>query len=103
MRLQDKLKALGQNGKALLATNFYNFETLKGLLLGAKETNSCMILQLSESSLQYLGIQPAAAMARSLAEIPRSSPLTISDPQWVMVARGTPSFWHHVSCVRTGE
>jgi len=45
----------------------------------------------------------SAAMARSLAEIPRSSPLTISDPQWVMIARGTPSFWHHVSCVRTAE
>ncbi|SFQ40482.1 class II fructose-bisphosphate aldolase [Parafilimonas terrae] len=64
MTMKEKLAACTKEGKALLAVNFYNFETLKGLLLAAKQTNSCLILQLSESSLQYLGIQPAVAMAR---------------------------------------
>src|SRR5438093_1098337 len=42
-------------------------------------------------------------MARSFAEIWPSSPVTISEPQCVMMARGTPSFSHHVNWVRTGE
>ncbi len=63
MTLKEKLARCSNEGKALLAVNFYNFETLKGLLLAAKETGSSLILQLSESSLQYLEIKPAAAMA----------------------------------------
>jgi ketose-bisphosphate aldolase len=65
MRLQDKLSRLTKEGKALLATNFYNFETLSGVLLAAKQKNSSVILQLSESSIDYLGIEVAASMARS--------------------------------------
>jgi fructose-bisphosphate aldolase class II/tagatose 1,6-diphosphate aldolase GatY/KbaY len=64
MTMKEKLATCTQQGKALLAVNFYNFETLKGLLLAAKATNSSLILQLSESSLYYLGIAPAVAMAR---------------------------------------
>jgi len=64
MTMKEKLAACTKQGKALLAVNFYNFETLKGLLLAAKATNSSLILQLSESSLYYLGIEPAIAMAR---------------------------------------
>jgi fructose-bisphosphate aldolase class II/tagatose 1,6-diphosphate aldolase GatY/KbaY len=66
MTMKEKLAGCSSEGSALLAVNFYNFETLKGLLLAAKATNSPLILQLSESSLQYLGIKPAVAMARSL-------------------------------------
>lgn len=66
MTLKEKLADVRKQGKALLAVNFYNFETLKGLLLAAKKTNSSLILQLSESSLQYLGIDPAVAMARAM-------------------------------------
>ncbi len=66
MTMKEKLAGYSKAGKALLAVNFYNFETLKGLLLAAKTTNSSLILQLSESSLQYLGIKPAIAMARAM-------------------------------------
>jgi fructose-bisphosphate aldolase class II/tagatose 1,6-diphosphate aldolase GatY/KbaY len=66
MTLKEKLASCSAAGTALLAANFYNFETLKGLLLGAKEAGSPLILQLSESSLQYLGIHTAADMAHSL-------------------------------------
>lgn len=69
MRLQHKLKTLGQTGKALLATNFYNFETLSGVLQAAKAANQAVILQLSESSIQYLGLPIATALAKQgLAE-----------------------------------
>ena len=34
--LQEKFKELQQQKKALLATNFYNFETLKGVLQAAR-------------------------------------------------------------------
>ena len=64
MTMKEKLADFTKQGKALLAVNFYNFETLKGLLLAAQATNSNLILQLSESSLHYLGVKPAIAMAK---------------------------------------
>lgn len=66
MTLKEKLADCSRQGSALLAVNFYNFETLKGLLLAARSAGAPLILQLSESSLQYLGIRPAAAMARAM-------------------------------------
>jgi len=66
MTMKEKLAACSAEGTALLATNFYNFETLEGLLLAAQACHSSLILQLSESSLQYLGIKPAVAIARSM-------------------------------------
>lgn len=65
MLLKDKLSALGRSGKAVLATNFYNFETLSGVLQAAAAKNKPVILQLSESSIQYLGLDIAVAMARA--------------------------------------
>ncbi|MGC1243713.1 MAG: class II fructose-bisphosphate aldolase [Chryseosolibacter sp.] len=65
MLLQNKLSELSQQGKALLATNFYNFETLSGVLQAAAEKNKSIILQLSESSIQYMGLEVAVAMARA--------------------------------------
>ncbi len=68
MTLKEKLNEYVLSGSALLAVNFYNFETLKGLLLAAQATNSPLILQLSESSIQYLGLKPAVAMARAMLQ-----------------------------------
>jgi fructose/tagatose bisphosphate aldolase len=65
MRLQDKLAELGKARKALLATNFYNFETLSGVLQAAAAKKKSIILQVSESSVHYLGLEVAAAMARA--------------------------------------
>jgi len=64
MTLTQYLQHCSASGKAILAVNFYNFETLKGLLMAAKEADSPLILQLSESTLQYLGIPSAIDMAR---------------------------------------
>jgi len=65
MKLQEKLKEVKNNKSALLATNFYNYETLKGILLAASELDLPIILQLSESSIKYLGLRVAVRMARS--------------------------------------
>ena len=66
MTLKEKLRACSQSRTALLAVNFYNFETIKGLLLAAQSTGNPLILQLSEGSIQYLGLNPAVAMARAM-------------------------------------
>lgn len=65
MLLRDKLQQLSSEGRALLATNFYNFETLSGVLQAAKANNTAIILQLSENTIQYLGLEMAAGMARA--------------------------------------
>lgn len=59
------LKTYQQNGKSLLATNFYNYETLKGVLTAAKSIGQPIILQLTQSSLKYMGISVAVNMART--------------------------------------
>jgi fructose-bisphosphate aldolase class II/tagatose 1,6-diphosphate aldolase GatY/KbaY len=61
----QKFRILNNEKKAILATNFYNFETLKGVLLAAKETNSGIILQLTQSSIDYMGLENALEMART--------------------------------------
>lgn len=64
MELQNKLKELQNKPKALLATNFYNFETLDGILRAASNINSPIILQLTRSSIEYMGLPVAYRMAR---------------------------------------
>ncbi len=66
MILKQKLKLLKQEGKAILATNFYNYETLRGVVTAAKAQNTPVILQLSESSIHYMGLETALGMARAL-------------------------------------
>lgn len=68
MKLQDKLRALQSNGCCLLATNFYNFETLRGILEAAAEAQQPIILQLTKSSIDYMGLQLAVNMARTALE-----------------------------------
>ena len=65
MKLQDKLKELQNKPVALLATNFYNFETLQGVLKAASDSNSSIILQLTRSSIEYMGLPVAYQMARA--------------------------------------
>ena len=65
MKLQDKLQAYRGKGKAILATNFYNLETLKGILSAVKAVHVPIILQLSKSSIDYIGLEIAVNMAKS--------------------------------------
>lgn len=68
MRCKEKLHQLAGDGKALLAANFYNYETLKGVVKAAENTRSSLIVQLSESSLNYLGVGPAVSLARAMLQ-----------------------------------
>jgi fructose-bisphosphate aldolase class II/tagatose 1,6-diphosphate aldolase GatY/KbaY len=65
MRLQDKLLQLKAERKAILAANFYNFETLSGILQAVSGLRMPVILQLSESSIRYMGLSIATAMAKT--------------------------------------
>ncbi|MEO8416324.1 MAG: class II fructose-bisphosphate aldolase [Ginsengibacter sp.] len=64
--LQEKFKELQSQKEALLATNFYNFETLKGVLEAAAFLKKPIILQLTKSSLDYLGLPVAINMAHTM-------------------------------------
>ena len=63
--MKRKFAIINKNNQALLATNFYNLETLKGVLLAAKDQQSDIILQLTESSINYMGLENAVALAKS--------------------------------------
>ncbi len=65
MRLQEKFKDVQRTGKALLATNYYNYETLRAVLEAAKSKNAPLILQLTKSSIDYMGLENAVAMGRA--------------------------------------
>lgn len=64
--LQEKLKLLREQRKAILATNFYNFETLQGVLEAAQAAETPIILQLTRSSLDYMGLPVAVRLATSM-------------------------------------
>lgn len=63
--LTRELQELQRKGKSLLATNFYNYETLKGVLSAAAALQQPIILQLTQSSLKYMGTAVAVNMART--------------------------------------
>jgi len=65
LRLQEKFSELEQSGSALLATNFYNYETVTGVVRAAAEMEMPLILQASPSTIAYLGADVAAALART--------------------------------------
>ena len=56
MQLQEKLIEIKENKKAILACNYYNFETLKGICLAAHIKMMPIILQLTKSSIDYMGM-----------------------------------------------
>jgi len=65
MRLKEKYIETRKAGKAILATNFYNYETLRAVLEAAKSSNAPLILQLTKSSIDYMGLENAVAMGRA--------------------------------------
>jgi ketose-bisphosphate aldolase len=65
MKLQDKLQALSLERKAILAVNFYNFETLSGILHAVANAEQPVILQVSESTIRYLGLKMTVSLART--------------------------------------
>ncbi|MEZ4810677.1 MAG: class II fructose-bisphosphate aldolase [Allomuricauda sp.] len=68
MKLQEKFIELRRKRQGILATNFYNFETLEGVLRAAKEADQPIILQLTKSSIDYMGLKVAFNMAKSMLD-----------------------------------
>ena len=68
VKLKDKFNSLKQQKKALLATNFYNLETLQGVATAAQLSQQPLILQLTKSSIDYMGLPVAVTMARSIID-----------------------------------
>ncbi len=67
MKLQDKFKQLNQDNRALLAVNFYNFETLSAILKAAASREVPIILQSTKRTVEYLGLEVTAKLARAAA------------------------------------
>lgn len=65
MKLKDKLQQFTREGRGLLATNFYNLETLHGVLQAAADLEEPLILQLTKSSIDYMGLETAVTLGRS--------------------------------------
>jgi len=61
------LAAAQRSQSAVAALNFYNAETLIALIRAANARRASIILQTTESTINYLGIGLVAAMARSAA------------------------------------
>ena len=64
MNVKELLKECQQKQCAVLATNFYNLETLQGVMRAAQATDSPVLLQLTRSSIDYMGLKQSVAMAR---------------------------------------
>ena len=65
MKLKEKYNEIRNKSLALLATNFYNLETLQGVLKAAAITEYPIILQLTRSSIEYMGLPIAFQMAKA--------------------------------------
>lgn len=65
MKLKHKLQEFTAQKRGLLATNFYNLETLQGVLKAASAMDEPVILQLTKSSIDYMGLNTAVAMGRA--------------------------------------
>ena len=65
MTLQEQLIGFREKKRAILAANFYNYETLAGILKAAAELDEPLILQLSDSSIRYMGLEIAVKLAHA--------------------------------------
>jgi ketose-bisphosphate aldolase len=62
------LETAAQAGKAIAALNFYNAETLLAHARAANALSASIILQTTESTINYLGLRLIVAMANAVAE-----------------------------------
>jgi ketose-bisphosphate aldolase len=62
------LDSVRRAGCAVAALNFYNAETLRAHITAANELSASLILQTTESTINYLGLGMVVAMARAAAE-----------------------------------
>jgi len=73
---REILRVASQEGRAVAALNFYNAETLRAHINAANELKEPLILQTTESTIDYLGIDLVVSMAQAAArEITRPAAL----------------------------
>lgn len=65
--IRELLDAARVAGRAVAALNFYNAETLRAHINAANARSASIILQTTESTIDYLGIDMAVSMARAAA------------------------------------
>ncbi|HRH44993.1 MAG TPA: class II fructose-bisphosphate aldolase [Pyrinomonadaceae bacterium] len=65
--MREILDFVNKENTAVAALNFYNAETLRAHINAANECNSPLILQTTESTINYLGIDLIVSMAQSAA------------------------------------
>ena len=64
MNVKELLKKCQADKTAVLATNFYNFETLTCVMKAAAQMEAPVLLQLTRSSIDYMGLEQAVKMGR---------------------------------------
>src|SRR6185503_6195063 len=62
------LDAATRAGKAIAALNFYNAETLIAHVRAAQTTNESIILQTTEATIDYIGLEMIVGMATAAAD-----------------------------------
>lgn len=67
MKLSEKLRQVQKENKAMLAANFYNLETCRGILQATQDLNQAVILQLTPASIKYMGLKTAINIARTVS------------------------------------
>lgn len=65
---REILRIVARTKQAVAALNFYNAETLRAHVNAANELDSPLILQTTESTINYLGIEMIVAMAKAAAQ-----------------------------------
>jgi ketose-bisphosphate aldolase len=65
---REILREMKSEGRAVAALNFYNAETLRAHIEAANSLDAPIFLQTTESTIRYLGLGLAVAMARAAAE-----------------------------------
>ena len=68
MTLKKKYNQLAESNTALIAANIYNFETINGIVQAAKNEKVPVILQASIRTIDYLGVQVTAKLAKTVLE-----------------------------------
>ena len=66
--MKQNLRQALKSGQKFLACNFYNLETLQAILQAAALKKKAIILQMTQSSIEYMGLLPAVQMARAMKE-----------------------------------
>ena len=64
MNVKELLYKCQADKTAVLATNFYNFETLTCVMKAAAKMEAPVLLQLTRSSIDYMGLEQAVKMGR---------------------------------------